>query len=136
MEYMLHWWGGCTPIIKEKYEYEEYMYFKSKEDRQEVINNLLKFDKYGLVIDKKEGELTHKDTIAKVTCLYNGKEYKFEYNFGKEYPEESASFMFFDGNYSCDCNKSLFIQRYCDESFPELLCGDNIMIVDFKIEYR
>lgn len=135
-EYMLHWWGGCDDAVKKKYGYENYLYFQTSEDREQVINDLREFNHLGLAINKVEGVLSHKDTIACMTFKYNGNEYYYEENFGKEYTEDSARFMFFDGNYSCDCNKSLFIQRECDESFPEMGCGDEIQIADFRIEYR
>lgn len=136
MEYMLHWWGGCEELVKNRYNYEEYMYFNSEKERQVVIDNLMTFNKYGLVIDRISGELTHTDTVAVITCLYKEKEYKFDYNFGKEYPDDAAEFMFFEGNNSCDCNKCLFIQRYCDEAFPDMDCGDEIKIIDFRVEHR
>ena len=48
------------------------------------------------------------------------KEFIIHYDFGYEYEEESAIFMFEDGNYSCDCNRSLFIQReYGDDNSGE-----------------
>ena len=36
---------------------------------------------------------------------------KMAYDFGYEFEEENAIYMFEHGNYSCDCNRSLFIQR-------------------------
>lgn len=43
--------------------------------------------------------------------------------------EEFAALSLFqwtEGNYSCDCNKSLFIALSCDEDFPEFDCGETI----------
>ncbi len=42
-----------------------------------------------------------------------------------------SEFMFEEGNYSCDCNRSLFIQA-TDPSFPAYECGETIKLVDFK----
>jgi hypothetical protein len=72
-------------------------------------------------------------TIASMDLLYKDKKYHLDYDFKEEYPEKSARYIFFDGNYSCDCNKSLFIQRYCDKDFPEMECGDEIEIQNFEL---
>jgi hypothetical protein len=34
-----------------------------------------------------------------------------------------------EGNYACDCNRALFIQRCCDENFPESPCGEEIKLI-------
>lgn len=135
-EYMLHWWGGCEDLVKEKHGYDNYLYFNSKEERDIVKEQIIKFDEYGLAFEEKEGEFTHKDTIALVTLKYKDKLYHFEDNFGKEYPEDMIRFQYEENNYSCDCNRSLFIQRYCDVSFPEMECGKEIELVNLEIVYR
>jgi hypothetical protein len=135
-EYMLHWWGGCEKKVKEMYQYDNYMYFDSKEGREIVKHNISQFDHLGLAYDEKEGELTHKDTIALVTLKYKDKIYTYEDNFGKEFPEDIARFQYEENNYSCDCNRSLFIQRYCDDEFPEMDCGDEIELVNLEFVYR
>lgn len=38
-------------------------------------------------------------------------------------------FIWEDGNYACDCNRSLFIQRCCDENFPDFTCGHEIELI-------
>jgi hypothetical protein len=44
--------------------------------------------------------------------------------------------MFVDGNYSCDCNRSLLLQKeYGDEAIPELACGDEIVLKEYHIEH-
>lgn len=40
-----------------------------------------------------------------------------------------AEYMYNEGNYACDCNRSQFIAEQCDASFPELECGDAIKLV-------
>lgn len=76
------------------------------------------------------------DTIAKIVFTYNNKEYKIEYNFGDDYPTETAEFIFTDGNYSCDCNRSIIInEKY--HSFPITeICGNNIKMIDFQLEFK
>lgn len=43
-----------------------------------------------------------------------------------------AEFMWTDGNYNCDCNRSLYIGRQCDKSFPEMTCGEQIELVSLE----
>lgn len=134
-EYFLHIWGGAMPHLERELGIKDnYYWFKSEEERRKFIKQISHFSEFGLIIDKKDGEMTHKRTIAEMDLIYNNKTYHLEYDFGYEYPEESANFMFFEGNYSCDCNKSLFIQDI-EENFPELNCGDEIKIQNFVIKY-
>lgn len=135
-EYMLHWWGGCEDRVKEKLGYDNYLYFGSKESRDKAKEKIMEFNNLGLAFDEKEGELFHKDTIALVTLKYKDRTYYYEDNFGKEFPEDVVKFQYEKNNYSCDCNKSLLIQRYCDESFPEMNCGDEIELVNLEVVYR
>ncbi len=72
------------------------------------------------------------DTIVLVTLEYNDMVYTFKENFGKNYPRESVEFMYEDGNYSCDCNKSLDIKRNCDDAFKEMCCGEFIKLVNIE----
>jgi hypothetical protein len=75
-------------------------------------------------------------TIASMDLVYKDKTYHLDYDFGEDYPENAARFMFFEGNYSCDCNKSLFIQRDCgDKGFLEMNCGDEIEIKNFNVSF-
>lgn len=48
--------------------------------------------------------------------------------------KEDIFFMWEEGNFNCDCNKSLFIRRQVDDKFPELPCGDRIELVKIKIK--
>lgn len=74
------------------------------------------------------------NTIANVVLKYKEKEYPFVFDFGSYIPSAAAEFAFEDGNYACDCNRSLFIRRYCDKDFPELPCGgDEIDLVKFEV---
>jgi hypothetical protein len=43
-------------------------------------------------------------------------------------------FMYEDGNYSCDCNRSIFIKQYCDQEFEEIACGEEIKLVSLEVE--
>ena len=143
-EYMAHIWGGAwnkdaNPSIEKDLGIKEgYHYFKTKEERDRFLK-LIKQDKYliqGLVWDLEEGEMTHKRTIFVANLKYKDMVYTIHCDFGYEYPEEQAIFMFEEGNYSCDCNRSLFIQEeYGENAIDELDCGEEIKMVNYHLEY-
>ena len=143
-EYMAHIWGGAwnkdaNPSIEKDLGIKEgYHYFKTKEERDRFLK-LIKQYKYlnqGLVWDLKEGEFTHKRTIFVADLKYKDMVYTIHCDFGYEYPEEEAIFMFEDGNYSCDCNRSLFIQdEYGENAIQELDCGEEIEMLNYHLEY-
>ena len=143
-EYMVHIWGGAwnkdaNPSIEKDLEIKEgYHYFKTEGERDGFLE-LIKQDKYsnqGLVWDLKEGEMTHKRTIFVADLKYKDMVYTIHYDFGYEYPEEKAIFMFEEGNYNCDCNRSLFIQdEYGENAIDELNCGEEIKMVNYHLEY-
>ena len=55
----------------------------------------------------------------------------------KDYPQDSAIWMFTEGNYACDCNRSLFIQQqFGEDAIPELPCGDTIELLEYHIEHE
>lgn len=76
------------------------------------------------------------NTIFVGTFKYKEKEFILRFNFEiKDYSEDDAVWMFTEGNYSCDCNRSLFIrQQYGGDAIPELPCGDTIELLDYHIE--
>lgn len=73
-----------------------------------------------------------KTTIAKCVFVHEGKQYLFEYDYEEDYPFDAANYMFTEGNYSCDCNRSAFVQEKYPE-FPELDCGEKIELVELVI---
>jgi len=64
--------------------------------------------------------------IVRVHLRYNGVTYSYEDAFEDAH---MAQYQYTDGNYGCDCNKSLFIQRHCDPDFPDRGCGERIELV-------
>lgn len=139
-EYMLHVWGGFqndgNGVPQEIKDLAGYTYFDSRKDLDNFMKKFNPYKHHGFAYKIEEGELSHKRTIAKMNLRYKEKIYPLEFDFGYEYPEDSARFMFFDGNYSCDCNLSLFIGDYLDEEFEELDCGNEIDILDFEVVYK
>jgi len=135
-EYYLGFWGGAEETIEKELGIKERnFWFKTAEEKEKFKESLRRFSDLGLMFHEEEGELNHKRTVAIVKLKYKEKIYKFEYDFGYEYPESGVLFMFEEGNYSCDCNKSLFIKQHCDKNFKELVCGDKIELVSLKTKY-
>lgn len=69
----------------------------------------------------------------KILLEYKKKQYEitqtWEKNYGWDTKREGVTYMFEEGNYSCDCNKSFFIKRQCDSKFKEMDCGDKIKLI-------
>ena len=141
-EYMAHIWGGAwnkdaNPSIEKDVGIKEgYHYFKTKEERDRFLKLIKQYSSQGLVWDLREGEMTHKRTIFVADLKYKDMVYTIHCDFGYEYPEEEAIFMFEDGNYSCDCNRSLFIQdEYGENAIDVLDCGEDIKMLNYHLEY-
>ena len=143
-EYMVHIWGGAwnsdaNPSIEKDLGIKEgYHYFNTEEEKNEFCKHLRnpKYYKQGLMIDEKYGVMSHKRTIFVGIFEYQDKEFIIHYDFGYEYEEKRAIFMFEDGNYCCDCNRSLFIRReYGEDAIPFLKCGYEIKLLTYHFEY-
>ena len=143
-EYMVHIWGGAwnkdaNPSIEKDLGIKEgYHYFDTKEEKDEFCKylRLYKYRKQGLMIDEKYGVMSHKRTVFVGTFKYKDQEFVIHFDFGYEYEEEYAKFQFLENNYSCDCNRSLFIQQeYGEDAIPELGCGNEIEMTEYHIEY-
>jgi hypothetical protein len=74
-------------------------------------------------------------TIAIVTIRHPALPTDLTYaqRFGIGYPPESVAYMYREGNYSCDCNLSLFIKRYANVDIGDLECGDSVELVDLTV---
>ena len=143
-EYMIHIWGGAwnhdaNPSIEKDLGIKEgYYYFDTEEEKDEFLRSLNNpiYSKQGIARDIKHGIMTHKRTIFVVTFKYKDKEFVLHYDLGYEYPEDSAEFYFTDGNFGCDCNRSLAIRwEYGEDAIPELDCGYEIEMKEYHIEY-
>ena len=94
-----------------------------------------------LIVDTIEAS-THANyrTVVHMKLIFEGTPYKYTMDFGYGYPPSSAEYMWFEGNYSCDCNKRLFLARTYPEDLgylsddPENPCTDTIEVEDFTIE--
>ena len=143
-EYMVHIWGGAfnkdaNPSIEKDLGIKEgCYYFDDKDEKNEFIKKISNpiYKNQGLMIDEDYDLMTHKRTIFVGTFKYLTKQFVLHYDFGYEYPEDRAEYMFKTGNYSCDCNRSRFIMgEYGEDAIPELGCGCEIELVDYHFEY-
>lgn len=143
-EYLVNCWGGAwnaaaDPSIEKDLGIKPgYHYFSTEQEKDDFIKQLDNpiYKKHGLAWTVTEGELTHKRTIFVGIFVYKEKEFILHMDFGYEYPEESAIFMFTEGNYGCDCNRSLFIRnQHGDDAMPELSCGCEIELKDYGFVY-
>ena len=128
-EYYLKSWGGIydTNFVEQELGTTETDFWFDTADERTKFKKTLKeiADRHhnGIAFSEYEGTETRKRTIATMTMVFPN---------GTKYPEDSAEFIFFDGNYSCDCNKSSFIsETYPD--VPEFECGDEIKLENFNI---
>ena len=138
-EFCLKTWGGFfNHEHKQKHGVEEgYHFFNTKAELKKYLGELKKIEQELnariLAYDIFEGKHVRYETIAKMVLIYKSIEYPFEYNFGFGYPVSSAYFLFENGNYSCDCNLSLFINRKYGDVIDELECGEEIEIKNFLV---
>jgi hypothetical protein len=122
--------------------------FDTKEERdvykdriKQLLAPLVKPD---LKLDEREGENVTKRPVALVTLKYKGKEYdvRKEYSYG--YPLDTVIFDWEENNFSCDCNRRLWIERFypgaleptpqvCDDDTNP--CGEEIRVTAFGIAY-
>lgn len=144
-EYMVHIWGGAwnddaNPSIEKDLGVKSgYHYFDTEEEKNDFLKLLDNpiYSKQGIARDIKYGAMTHKRTIFVGIFKYKDEEFVLHYDFGYEYPEEQARFQFLENNYSCDCNRSIFIrEEYGEDAMPELDCGDEIELLDYHFEYE
>lgn len=141
-EYFLKFWGEVENdnwIEKDLGIKEKNFWFLSSKERNDFKNKLEKVaekHKVIIVFEEKEGKLTHKKTILFADLKYRNKNYKVKEDFGYEFPEETAIYMWKDGNNSCDCNRSLYIKRQCDKNFPDMKCGDKIELVKLSVNFQ
>lgn len=137
-EYMVHLWGGFfNEEHKAKHGREPgYYFFDTAEERNRFVATLRAEEKAlnakYLAQDSADGRHVRYKTVAKMRFVYQGKEYALERDFGYAYPVDVAHYMFEDGNYSCDCNRSLFLAEK-HEGFPELDCGHEVELAAFQV---
>lgn len=143
--YMVRAWGGGQEEFSKEYPPTKkhdgslYYYFDTESEMKDLVQKARNWTKGTVVTDEGQGDI-HNRTIACMDLVYEGKAYYHEQDFGYGHWEGGAEYMYEDGNYSCDCNKKLFLSR----EYPELAhldngdvqCGDEIVVENFRVEYR
>lgn len=135
-EFFLHWWGGCSPTVKAKYGFDHEMYFDSEGKRDDAIAKIREIGvREGWAFSVKDGEMSHQRPVAKVSLKYNDIEYQItDDSYSQEYDESLLDFMWKDGNYACDCNRSQFL-REAGHDVPDMECGDLIELTNLEVEH-
>jgi hypothetical protein len=67
-----------------------------------------------------------------ITLRYQGKTYSYIETFKPCHDwsaQRMAEYQYNEGNYACDCNRSLRIGQHCDNGFKEMPCGQSIELV-------
>jgi hypothetical protein len=79
--------------------------------------------------------------ITVVTLKWEGKEYEVRMSFKPGYPIDSAIYFWEEGNFGCDCNRRLWIEKYhpgttkAEVCHPDNTCGDTIEVTAFRFEF-
>lgn len=134
-QYYVKYWGQAEDFVKDKLDVSELSFWF---DNKQQLDSHIKYVELlckgvgRIVHDTKEGEDLDYKTVVEMNLVYKDTAYPYVYDFGYGYKCSSAEYMFMEGNYACDCNLSSFISQSV-EDFPELHCGDEIVIKDFKI---
>ena len=140
-EYHLHIWGSLfnDDILEKELGIKgDNFWFDTPDELVNFLNKVRSFanDHGRIVMDAVHvGYDVRKKTIAEmVFVLPNGKEYPYTYDFGYGYPLDGAHYMFHDGDYGCDCDRTLFLSRvYPEVDSTVLECGETITMKDFKV---
>lgn len=144
MGYVLHVWGGFfqneqvkkyPELLKNWYFFDTELEAEKKFGELSETRNIFEGNT-GLVHSVSPYKKGTGSTFVKMNLVYNGVEYSHLDDCGFGYTEEDIKFMYYDGNYSCDCNKSIFINREHGNIINELECGDKIKIKDFEVFYK
>lgn len=147
-EWMIKVWGGAwnfdaSPSIEKDYGIKEgYYYFvdeKAKDAFLEIIDNPI-YSNQGIARNVNYGVMSHKRTIFVGRYQYKNRFFVVHYDFGFEYPDESAIADFTVGDNSCDCNISSIIRwEHGVNSVPDLNCSmegkNKIKLTAYKVEH-
>lgn len=138
-EYHLMYWGEVENddlINKTLGISDRNFWFASKHERQafkEKLAAIARSNRVIIAFAEHDGPNARKRTVARMIMrLPDGRRVPFEHDFGYGYDASAAEYMFMHGNYSCDCNKSLFLHRL----HPEISatdCGNEIVLEDFTV---
>lgn len=128
----LLWWfkDSTTRYVHKQRLWREIAFFKGTMGNRSgpalVMTEQDPVDEHGSEVN------TYKRTVAVVELRApGGQVVRTEQDFGYGYPSHQAQYMYEEGNYSCDCNRSVFMGIE-----PGMSCGETIEMVSFKVEER
>lgn len=85
---------------------------------------------------------THHEATIQIRCIETGETvrhydaYDFEQDERHTPPEAVVFYMWFEGNYSCDCNRYLFFQRasgFAEDDIDDHPCGEDKFTIDWIV---
>ena len=138
-EYYLGFWGQIENdnlVERDLGIKEKDFWFSSAKEREDFrakLRDVANLHNVIIAFKEEEGENARFRTVARMLMvLPDGREFPYEHDFGHAYDQDSARYMFEDGNYSCDCNKTIFLSREHPE-IEEWDCGDDIELKNFTV---
>lgn len=106
--------------------------YAARESFKEAISDLR-----NLVRDASDGDEADTSSITGAEVWLRTPDcrtFTYRDSFGYGYPPHSVVFMYTEGNYSCDCNRTLFIAQHCDPTFEDTeRCGETIQLVRLRV---
>lgn len=130
-EYLLKFWGSgeehLAALLKSP---ARNWWFDSAAKRDAFAHWVRKFgneDDNCIVTSEEDGPLVRYRTVVYATFKLGSVVRDYRHDFGYGYPTDAAEYMFTEGNFSCDCNRSTFM------GIPHRDCGDDIVMVDFRV---
>ena len=136
-EYYLGYFGQVKRWVEHDLAIKETdFWFPTEKERDEFKAKLKSVsDAHNAIIEFKEyeGIDARKSTIARmIFTLPDWRIFPITYNFGYGYEPYDAEYVFEDGNYSCDCNRSIFIGL--SDISDDGNCGDSIVMSEFTAQ--
>lgn len=118
VEYGFKIWGGYfnTGEAQTRGHLEGTYFFQTADERDAALESMrAAAGDHGFADSIFEGSLARHRCIASFTLVVGDQRYQLEYDFGYGYDEAGAEYMFMDGNYACDCNRSMMLRRLYGE---------------------
>lgn len=140
-EYFLRFWGE---VLNEDQQWiardlgitETNHWFASADERtafRKTLATCADTHKCCIAFAEYAGRDTRLRTVAHMDMrLPDGRVFGYAYDFGYAYPPDSARYMWHEGNYSCDCNRSSFLAD-AGHNVAEMDCGESIELTNFCI---
>ena len=77
--------------------------------------------------------MKEKKLLIHLIFEYRGKEYYVRDDHSEYGDDEISDYWWTEGNGSCDCNRSIYIQR-SKKDFPCMKCGERIKLIQIQWE--